>query len=384
MNNKIECVSFSIIKSEDVSTIIDNCVTVGMNIDGAIIVVYIHESVKIAPEQYEFFVDNGVVLIASSNPILDQFIAMNGNGVHDNFIIQVTPTPIDIFSIRKWLDSDKDYMIIDNGYSFVFGGRCSSNTNDEFCNWYEKYKGVSAKDFFDEHIRNHISHSVYVCKVHNVASYSLWGTDLLYLDGAKYNAKLVKEFYPEWECRMYVDSSITNELINELSDLGAILYYRDETDGSSGMLWRFEAMFDDTIDYFIIRDADSRITYREKLAVDEWVNSGKGFHVMRDNPGHGTSILGGMWGGRTQLCKKYKYVFETEVFKAHKGYDQEFLTRYLWRDVRENMICHRSHYFRGYATEYDVDFPIPLELNHYVGAVVPYEESGENWYAEYR
>ena len=46
------------------------------------------------------------------------------------------------------------------------------------------------------------------------------------------------------------------------------------------------------------RDLDSRLSFREKMAVDEWVESGLRFHVMRDHPSHSMwPMSGGMWGG---------------------------------------------------------------------------------------
>ena len=41
-----------------------------------------------------------------------------------------------------------------------------------------------------------------------------------------------------------------------------------------------------------------RFTGREVAAVKDWLNSSLPFHAMRDNPAHGTAILGGVWGAR--------------------------------------------------------------------------------------
>ena len=46
----------------------------------------------------------------------------------------------------------------------------------------------------------------------------------------------------------------------------------------------------------ISRDADSRLSLREKEAVEKWINSDKDFHIMRDHPHHYYPILGGTWG----------------------------------------------------------------------------------------
>jgi hypothetical protein len=42
----------------------------------------------------------------------------------------------------------------------------------------------------------------------------------------------------------------------------------------------------------------SRISLREKCAVDEWLASGKGLHSMRDHPAHKQPIMAGMFGLR--------------------------------------------------------------------------------------
>ena len=51
-----------------------------------------------------------------------------------------------------------------------------------------------------------------------------------------------------------------------------------------------------------VRDLDSRLTGREAAAVTDWLeNTDRPFHIMRDNPNHGTEILGGMWGARMDI-----------------------------------------------------------------------------------
>jgi hypothetical protein len=68
------------------------------------------------------------------------------------------------------------------------------------------------------------------------------------------------------------------------------------------MSWRFLVASDPNIERYVIRDIDSRISRREKLAVDEWIASGKQFHVMRDHPSHSNNAMsGGMWGGTLSI-----------------------------------------------------------------------------------
>ena len=62
------------------------------------------------------------------------------------------------------------------------------------------------------------------------------------------------------------------------------------------MIWRFFPTLDTQVDAFMSRDLDSIVTPREVKAVEEWVQSGKTLHTMRDHPQHNFPMLGGMWG----------------------------------------------------------------------------------------
>ena len=57
-------------------------------------------------------------------------------------------------------------------------------------------------------------------------------------------------------------------------------------------LWRFLPLSDPLVDVVLSRDLDSALNEREAAAVEEWLQSGANFHLMRDHPKHGTEILG--------------------------------------------------------------------------------------------
>lgn len=222
----------------------------------------------------------------------------------------------------------------------------------------------------------------------NVISFSLWGNDPLYTHGAIHNIKLAKTLYPDWICRFYIDPDTTPpDIVQSIIDSGSEVIYRYNNRDTLGMMWRFEVMFDADVDRFIIRDADSRIYYRECVAVNEWISSGKAFHVMRDHQYHNIAICGGMWGGQTSHCMEYKHIYNAILndprTSVSKGADQEFLQRYLWQKVKHNMLCHDrvKNYFG--CTGEELSFTIPLEDNLHVGCVVDPEETGESAYAKY-
>jgi len=133
----------------------------------------------------------------------------------------------------------------------------------------------------------------------NIISYSLWGNEPMYTIGAIRNAELAKKIYPDWICRFYVGDDVSDDIVSKLSsfDNTEVILMVDEDNDWQGMFWRFYAVSrEDDVDCVIFRDTDSRLTIREKEAVNEWIGSGKYFHIMRDHPYHTETIMGGMWG----------------------------------------------------------------------------------------
>jgi hypothetical protein len=196
-------------------------------------------------------------------------------------------------------------------------------------------------------------------------SYSLWGDNELYNIGIVKNAEQVPEIYPGWQMIVYHDNSVPTETLNILENLNVKLV---NVDGHThGMFWRFFASDLVDCEYAIFRDGDSRLSIREKMAVDEWIESGKTIHVMRDHPAHqipygnnGLGILGGMWGikGNTIPMKD-----SIENFSKNKtmgyGIDQTFLKTIY--NVFANDRCTHDDFFEKKP------FPIQRKNGRFIG-----------------
>ena len=207
-----------------------------------------------------------------------------------------------------------------------------------------------------------------------VISFSLWGSDPFYIDGAYKNIELAKEIYPDWVCRFYVATKNTpKEVIQKIESYeNSEVIPMDEEGTSNSMMWRFTPCDDDDVELFISRDTDSRLSMREKEAVDEWLKSDKNFHIMRDHPYHVTAIMGGMWGMKRDAKINMKY--KTEKFIAggyhedKKGADQAFLWGVIWPLAMEDNVTHDPFF-----TE-NAPFPTverdPNDVVYYVGECV--------------
>jgi hypothetical protein len=195
-----------------------------------------------------------------------------------------------------------------------------------------------------------------------IISFSLWGNDPKYCDGAIKNAILSKIIYPDWICRFYISDNVDKSIIDKLEKENSEIFIKKDKPDWSSMFWRFEAGYDNNIDIVIFRDTDSRLNLREKNAVDEWEKSDKTFHIMRDHPHHGYPILGGMWG--MKVNKKYDFENILKSFKPENQYgtDYVFFINTLFPFIGDDKITHDEFFEKK-------PFPTKREGYEFVGQV---------------
>ena len=174
-----------------------------------------------------------------------------------------------------------------------------------------------------------------------IISFSLWGNNPKYTIGAVRNAELALTIYPEWICRFYIGKSVDDNIIEKIKSLeNTEVFLMDEQGSWNSMFWRFFPASEDDVEIMISRDTDSRLSLREKSTVDEWLNSDKGFHIIRDHPWHSTEILGGMWGVKKGVIENIKKLIEN--FEKNDVYDvdQSFLRKIIYPLVKNNSLVH--------------------------------------------
>ena len=201
-----------------------------------------------------------------------------------------------------------------------------------------------------------------------VISFCLWGDNPKYTIGAIKNAELAKFVYTGWETWFYVADCVPEEIIKELAKNDAKVINKG-TASYLSMFWRFELIEDQSVDVFISRDTDSRLNYRERRAVDEWISSEKVMHIMRDHSWHGTQMLGGMWGLKGTIDNFNELVanFIEANFDVHQleigkyDLDQAFLRNVIFPNFKDNSTIHDEFFDKK-------PFPTPRENNEYVGS----------------
>ncbi len=193
--------------------------------------------------------------------------------------------------------------------------------------------------------------------IKKVISMSLYGSDPKYTYGALRNAQLTPIIFPGWALRVYAERPDDNgkykydpvplKILTKLTTLGAeVVSVNADILNIPPMMWRFLVADDMTVDYFIVRDADSRLTERDKHLVEEWIKSKSSFHCVRDHPSHVSDpVYGGLWGAKP---KELRQLLVTPINLLMKGYgmsyaqDIFFMSNAVWPRVRSSAFCHDS------------------------------------------
>jgi tetratricopeptide (TPR) repeat protein len=181
----------------------------------------------------------------------------------------------------------------------------------------------------------------------NVISFSLWGRAPFYGYGAMINLVLSRTIYPGWICRFYVDAAVPKPCVDFLVEHGGDVRRMEDEYPGVGLFQRFLVMNDRSVGRFLVRDCDARLSAAEAELVQQWINSGYPFHVVRDHVLHNELMIGCLWAGRTDcgidivdLMRRY---FASGP-NAKYGHDQRMLGLMLWPLIRRHCLVHDKHY----------------------------------------
>lgn len=181
-------------------------------------------------------------------------------------------------------------------------------------------------------------------------SFSLYGDKDIYNCGAVSNVKLVAEHLPGWTAYFFLGPSVTRSLEDSLIELGARIVRVNEAETPIAMTWRFRAASLDNITHVIFRDCDSRISSREASCVQQWVQSGKFYHIIRDHPWHSSPIMGGLWGvtGKSELHHVAQVAREeASLYEDAYGLDQRLVSERIYPRAMESGSYYVHDAFRS-------------------------------------
>lgn len=222
-------------------------------------------------------------------------------------------------------------------------------------------------------------------------SYSLFGYDRdraencfdfhSYLRGLAINIRMARLIYPGWDIIVQTDQA-TYEGWKDLLNSWPIKVevHQNGVPLTLAMLWRLRPCFDLNYTHVLCRDLDSPLTYRERQAVEYWINRDKAAHAITDSISHDVPMLGGMIGFRPQyfrdkvgastwgdlIRKQPNYRWE------QKGSDQTFLrdivypcfAQHGWDSITQHFVLGMPNSFLSdcHNKIQDIEIPIPFEM----------------------
>jgi hypothetical protein len=181
----------------------------------------------------------------------------------------------------------------------------------------------------------------------NVIAYTLWGNQPRYHVPLLENVRIRPHLFPEWTIRIYHDQTVDPVALARFAAFGVQLRpmtLPPDVPAHRALLWRFEVIADSTVQRFLIRDADSLLTVKERVAVDAWLRSDRHFHAMRDWYSHTDLLLAGMWGGVGGILPEPAALLRayTPWRVENDHFDQDLLSAVVWPAIRRNVLIHDS------------------------------------------
>jgi hypothetical protein len=195
----------------------------------------------------------------------------------------------------------------------------------------------------------------------NVFSFCLYGQENpKYHDGLIENLEIIRRHFPSWKAFVYVGADITEQRIQSILAYPQVILRKTGKLGQSNMIDRFFAIDEGGVDVMFVRDADSRIHWKDRWAIESFLKTSYVFHIIRDHKEHTAPVMGGLWGIRKtpdfSVQDEYsRYVEDTSL--GHRwAHDQNFLADVVYPKFIQQGLVHYSN-SRLRVNEIAIEFP---------------------------
>lgn len=178
-------------------------------------------------------------------------------------------------------------------------------------------------------------------------SYSLFGPENYYRKGVIRNIKLAAEIFPGWDVVIFIEDIPENmPLVQQLKSYKNVeVHLKNQRFSGDGIHWRLLPLeWKNTI--CLSRDLDTSLTTRERDMTYEWLDSQFNFNVIRDEPGHKSPIMAGIFAGRggnisiqsnwTKFYLKKGKRNPTQFYRNNN--DLKFLAKFVYPLIRSDLL----------------------------------------------
>lgn len=208
----------------------------------------------------------------------------------------------------------------------------------------------------------------------HVFSFCLYGPENpRYYPGMIENVVLANTYFPQWKVFVYYAPDVTEEMIRQLQSYSNVVLRPTGQLGPINMIHRFYAIDETNVDLMMVRDADSRIHWKDRWAIREFVKRSEFVaHTIRDHKDHTAEMMGGLWGLRksASITMSLEYArYREDGSKGHRnGHDQNFLTDIIYPKIVGRILVHYSNR-RANIGETAIEFPFEWTDDVYCGKI---------------
>lgn len=208
----------------------------------------------------------------------------------------------------------------------------------------------------------------------NAFSFCLYGPENpRYYPGMLENVYLAGIHFPAWKVYIYHAPDVTHSILNHLAACSNVVLKPTGVTGPKNMIHRFFAIDEPGVDLMMVRDADSRIHWKDRWAIRRFVASPYLAHTIRDNIEHTARMMGGLWGIKKSaglnIRAEYDAYVEDTSLGHRNAHDQNFLADVIYPKVLPTLLVHRSR-VPIFAGEHNTEvFPFEWSNDVYCGRI---------------
>ena len=215
----------------------------------------------------------------------------------------------------------------------------------------------------------------------NVFSFCLYGPENpRYYPGMLENIYLAGIYYPTWKVYVYVGTDVPDTFVQRMSACTNVVIRNTGITGANNMIERFFAIDEDDVELMMVRDADSRIHWRDRWCINDFLKTNLIGHTIRDNIEHTAKLMGGLWGMRKisgfSIRKEYEAYSEDPMLGYRVAHDQNFLGDVIYPKILDRLLVHYSHGRVRLGETYAKEIPFQWTNDIYCGRIEcnPYTE----------
>lgn len=208
----------------------------------------------------------------------------------------------------------------------------------------------------------------------NCFSFCLYGpNNPRYYPGMLDNIRLVRKHFPGWKVYVYIAPDVDADFVAKLKSHSHVVLRETGATGAINMIHRFYAIDEPDVDVMFVRDADSRIHWKDRWAIREFMDRPHFVaHTIRDNVVHVAYMMGGLWGIRksagVNIHEEYaKFCADEKNYFV--GRDQSFLAHCIYPKVVQRLLVHVCQKVARFPGETCVVFPFEWTNDVYCGRI---------------